>query len=77
MNNADMNHSSRKQDDLEANSEPHPGPNSSANREQNLDQTPSANTGPNLMVAYLLVVLALLAAIGIAVMIVYPFYLRR
>jgi len=40
-------------------------------------QQEDPNPGPNLVVAYSLLALALLAAIGIALMIVYPFYLRR
>jgi hypothetical protein len=34
-------------------------------------------TGPNLWVAYTLLGLSLLAAMGIAAAIIYPFYLRR
>lgn len=33
--------------------------------------------GPNLLLLYSLVALALVAAVAIAMMIVYPFYLRR
>lgn len=33
--------------------------------------------GPNLVLLYSLIALALVAAIGFAVMIVFPFYIRR
>lgn len=36
-----------------------------------------ASRGPNLVVLYSLIALALAAAIGFALMIVYPFYHRR
>lgn len=36
-----------------------------------------AGRGPNLALLYTLIVLALLAAIGMAALIVRPFYLRR
>jgi hypothetical protein len=35
------------------------------------------STGPNLVLMYALIALALVAAIGFALMIVRPFYLRR
>ena len=35
------------------------------------------NSGPNLVLMYSLIALALLAAIGFALLIVRPFYLRR
>jgi hypothetical protein len=45
------------------------------------ERGPSADTddtqGPNLVLVYSLIALALAAAIGIAVMIVLPFYHRR
>jgi hypothetical protein len=37
----------------------------------------AANQGPNLIVIYGLIAFALVAAIGIAIMIVLPFYQRR
>lgn len=36
-----------------------------------------ASKGPNLVLIYSLIALALAAAIGIAILIVMPFYLRR
>jgi hypothetical protein len=35
------------------------------------------STGPNLFLLYSLLFLALAVAIGLAMMIVYPFYIRR
>jgi len=41
------------------------------------DQEESPNKGPNLVLMYSLIALALLFAIGFACMIVFPFYVRR
>ena len=41
------------------------------------DQEEEPSQGPNLVLLYSLIALALAAAIGIAIMIVMPFYLRR
>ena len=46
------------------------------------DPTPSKqedepSKGPNLVLIYSLIALALIAAIGVAIMIVMPFYIRR
>ena len=41
------------------------------------DRTDDEARGPNLTLIYTLVALALLAAIAIALLIVFPFYLRR
>ncbi|MGD0546700.1 MAG: hypothetical protein ABR991_02590 [Terracidiphilus sp.] len=43
----------------------------------NLDQQDSSTQGPNLVLLYGLLILALAAAIGFALMIVAPFYHRR
>jgi hypothetical protein len=41
------------------------------------DQEEEPSQGPNLILLYSLIALALVAAIGFAVMIVFPFYVRR
>lgn len=41
------------------------------------DSRPDPNEGPNLVLLYSLIALALAAAIGLALMIVMPFYHRR
>jgi hypothetical protein len=41
------------------------------------DLEPEPNRGPNLIILYLLLGLALLAAMACAAAIVYPFYIRR
>jgi hypothetical protein len=58
------------------NDEQHPpAPPESANSE--LDQEDATSSGPNLTLIYSLIVLALVAAIGLALMIVLPFYHRH
>jgi hypothetical protein len=44
---------------------------------QSKSEGPEHPTGPNLLVLYSLAALALLAAVGLALLIVFPFYLRR
>ena len=44
---------------------------------QSPDQDEAPSTGPNLVLIYSLIALALVAAIAVALMIVFPFYLRR
>jgi hypothetical protein len=60
--------------------QPDPGPPSdheqSANPEQPANPDPPSR-GPNLVVLYALLALALIAAISFAAAIVWPFYLRR
>ena len=41
------------------------------------DQEPEPSQGPNLVVLYTLIALALAAAIGLALLVVMPFYHRR
>jgi hypothetical protein len=41
------------------------------------DQQEETSQGPNLVLLYSLIALALVAAIGFALLIVMPFYLRR
>jgi len=49
-----------------------------SNRENNpSEQEEEPQKGPNLVLLYSLIALALVVAIGFAVMIVMPFYLRR
>jgi hypothetical protein len=40
-------------------------------------ESESESKGPNLVLLYSILALALLAAIGFAVMVIWPFYLRR
>ena len=41
------------------------------------DSVDEQSNGPNLTIFYVLIALALLAAIAIAALIVFPFYIRR
>ena len=43
----------------------------------NDESADAANHGPNMVLFYSLIALALIAAIGLALLIVRPFYLRR
>jgi hypothetical protein len=48
-----------------------------SNPQMKNEQDEDAPKGPNIVLLYSLVALALAAAIGIAMMIVYPYYLHR
>ena len=52
-------------------------PSNMNDRREALDEDSKAGRGPNLKLMYSLLVLALAAAIGLALLIVRPFYLRH
>jgi hypothetical protein len=58
-------------------SEPRPTPDPPRQPVSPNDSAPEENSSPNLILLYALLALALLAAMGIAAAIVWPFYIRR
>jgi hypothetical protein len=48
-----------------------------ADQPDRVDEEPKTSKGPNLFILYALLALALLGAMAVAAMIVWPFYVRR